>query len=239
MTHKISIVIPSYNRFSYLMNAIDSIKKQTYTNFEIIVVNDCSTQPEYYNYDWKSNNINIIHLPENTKKQFGYGCIGFVRNTGVKHATGSYIAFCDDDDSWLPNKLSLQIDIMTKTSCKMSGTEGFIGNGPFDNNKSYKKYNTQHYYNTLKRIYKRVNSTAIDNGFPDIWNLDFLKIHNCLITSSVILHKDIYNKINGMPHNQRGQDYRTWLKALQHTDCAYVHEPCIYYDLGHGDGSNH
>ena len=44
----ISVIIPTYNRFNYLLNALDSIKKQTYTNIEIIVVNDSSTQNEYY-----------------------------------------------------------------------------------------------------------------------------------------------------------------------------------------------
>ncbi len=59
---KISIIIPTYNRFNYLLNTIQSIKKQTYSNIEIIVVNDKSTQKDYYNYDWKNNNIKIIHL---------------------------------------------------------------------------------------------------------------------------------------------------------------------------------
>lgn len=49
---KVSVVIPSFNRFLYLLNTIESIKKQTYNNIEIIVVNDCSTQKEYYEYDW-------------------------------------------------------------------------------------------------------------------------------------------------------------------------------------------
>ena len=59
---KVSVIIPTYNRFSYLMNTIESIKMQTYTNIEIIVINDCSTQKEYYDYDYDTNNIKIIHL---------------------------------------------------------------------------------------------------------------------------------------------------------------------------------
>ena len=59
---KVSVIIPTYNRFKYLMNTIDSIKKKTYSNIEIIVVNDRSKQGDYYNYDWCSNNITIIHL---------------------------------------------------------------------------------------------------------------------------------------------------------------------------------
>jgi glycosyltransferase involved in cell wall biosynthesis len=48
---KVSVIVPTYNRFNYLMNTIESIKKQTYKNLEIILVNDKSTQEEYYNYD--------------------------------------------------------------------------------------------------------------------------------------------------------------------------------------------
>lgn len=106
----VSVVIPTYNRFNYLLNTIESVKKQTYSNIEIIVVNDCSTQKEYYEYDWK--NIIIVHLQQNSKQLFGYACAGYVRNQGIKLAKGKYIAFCDDDDIWFPNKIELQIKSM-------------------------------------------------------------------------------------------------------------------------------
>ena len=101
---KVSVVIPTYNRFKYLLNTIKSVKEQTYSNIEIIIVNDNSTQNEYYDYDWKTNDIKIIHLEENSKKKFGFACAGFVRNQGIEISTGKYIAFCDDDDIWFPQK---------------------------------------------------------------------------------------------------------------------------------------
>jgi len=99
---KVSVIIPTYNRFHYLLNTIKSVQKQTHKNIEIIIVNDCSTQKEYYTYNW--DDINIIHLPENSKKTFGFACAGYVRNKGIEEATGKYIAFCDDDDIWFPKK---------------------------------------------------------------------------------------------------------------------------------------
>ena len=75
---KVSVIIPTFNRFKYLLNTIESVKKQTYNNLEIIVVNDRSTQKEYYNYDWDAINIIIIHLDQNTKDKFGYPCVGYV-----------------------------------------------------------------------------------------------------------------------------------------------------------------
>ena len=57
----VSVIIPTYNRFSYLLNTINSVKNQTYKNIEIIVVNDNSIQKEYYEYEGKKNNIIIKH----------------------------------------------------------------------------------------------------------------------------------------------------------------------------------
>jgi len=234
---KVSVIIPTYNRFKFLLNTIKSVKAQTYFNIEIIVVNDKSTQKEYYDYDWKSNNIKIIHLEKNSKEIFGYACAGFVRNKGIELSSGKYIAFCDDDDIWLPNKIEMQLKAMRETGCKMSSTDGLIGNGIFNPTKSYKKYNAEHFYKTLQNIYNRKGSNLLNSGFPIIWNLNFLKIHNCVICSSVVIEKDVLDKINNMKCVKNGQeDYDCWLRILQHTDSVYVKDICFYYDNEHGDG---
>ena len=94
---KVSVIIPTYNRFKYLLNTIKSVKDQTYPNIEIIVVNDKSIEKEYYDYDWSNNNIKIIHLQKNSKEIFGYACAGFVRNRGIEISSGKYIAFCESE----------------------------------------------------------------------------------------------------------------------------------------------
>ena len=236
----VSIIIPTYNRFNYLLNTIKSVKGQTYKNIEIIVINDYSTQEEYYNYNWEEQNINIIHLDENTKKKFGYACAGYVRNKGIEMSKGKYIAFCDDDDIWFPKKIELQINGMINSNCKMSSTDGLIGNGIYNPDIKYKKYNAENYYKCLQNIYKSRNSNLLENGFPDIWNLEFIKIHNCIICSSVIIEKSILDIINNMQLVPNGQeDYNCWLSALKHTDLVYIKDICFYYDLGHGDGQNY
>lgn len=237
--YKVSIIIPTFNRFKFLLNTIKSIKTQTYTNIEIIVVNDCSTQKEYYTHDWKKEDVIIVHLKQNSKQKFGYPCVGYVRNKGIEISTGKYIAFCDDDDIWFPKKLELQIKAMQETGCKMSSTDGLIGYGKYDKNKKYKKYNAEFYYKVLQNIYRKKNSSLLENGFPKIWTLDFLKIHNCVINSSVIVDKNILVKVGMVPYNRRGQDYQCWLKVLEHTNSIYVTDICFYYDTGHGNGSNH
>lgn len=236
----VSVIIPTYNRFKYLLNTIKSIKEQTYSEIEIIVVNDNSTEKEYYNYNWNVNNIRIIHLEKNSKDIFGYACAGFVRNKGIECSCGKYIAFCDDDDIWFPNKLELQIKSMQSTGCKMSSTDGLIGNGIFDPAKVYKKYNDEHYFHTLKKIYRSKGNKSLDNGFPIIWDLEFLKVHNCVICSSVVLEKSILDRINMMKCVKNGQeDYDCWLRSLEHTNSVYVKDICFYYDNGHGYGQNY
>ena len=235
--HKISVIIPTFNRFNYLLNTIKSIKEQTYKNIEIIVINDKSSQKDYYDYDWNLHNIKIIHLKERSKEKFGYPCVGYVRNQGIKSSSGKYIAFCDDDDIWFPYKIELQLKYMQKSGCKMSCTEGLFGNGIYDKNKNYKKFNTEHYYEKIKDKYK--NTKFFKNGFSEIWELDFLKIHNCIINSSVLVDKIILLKSGPIPFIRRGQDYQCWINVLKHTDCVYVPDVCIYYDHGHADGSNH
>ena len=235
---KVSVIIPSYNRFKYLLNTIASVKEQTYKNIEIIVINDKSTEEEYYTYDWKKENVIIVHLEKNSKDKFGFACPGgYQRNFGIQKATGTYIAFCDDDDIWLPNKLSLQIAAMQRTGCKMSSTDGLIGVGVYDKNKMYKKYNAEHCYNFLQKIYKKTE--YLKNGFPSIWTLNFLNINNCMICSSVIIHKDIINTVGEFITAPKAEDYEYWLRALEHTDSVYVEDICFYYDLGHAGGKNY
>lgn len=236
---KVSVVIPTYNRFKYLLNTINSVKQQTYSNIEIIVVNDKSTQNEYYEYDWEKNDVKIIHLEKNSKYIFGYGCAAFVRNKGIELARGKYIAFCDDDDIWFPTKIELQINAMKETGSKMSSTDGLIGNGVYDSTNKYQKYNAEHFYSELQRIYRNKGSDILDNGFPRIWTLEFVKIHNCVICSSVLIEKTILDKINNMKCINRSEDYDCWLRALCHTSSVYINDVCFYYDLGHGDGQNY
>jgi len=144
---------------------------------------------------------------------------------------------------------------MIKTECKMSCTDGLIGNGVHNANKKYLPYNAKHninivfgiskrnakhYYRTLLSIYIKKGSNLLRKGFPDIWTLDFLKIHNCIICSSVLIEKDILDKISNFKNVKNGQeDYDCWLRALEHTNVVYVKDICFYYDNNHGNGQNY
>lgn len=220
---KISVVISSYNRFDNLLETIESVKEQSYSNLEIIVVNNNSTQNKYSEYDWENNDIKIINLD---KKETN----GYVRNKGIEISSGKFVAFCDDKTIWCTNKLELQIKNMIETGCKMSSTDGLIGKGKFNTSETYKKYNSEHYYEILQNIFKRKESNLLDNGFPKIWDINFLKIHNCMISTSVIIDKEILDKINNFEDTDSNYDYDCWLKSLDHTDSVYIEEICFYLD---------
>jgi len=231
----VSVIIPSFNRFKYLLNAIESVDSQEYTNLEIIVINDGSTESEYYEYNFKKN-VQIIHLKQNQKKIHGFGP-GAIRNFGTKKAKGKYLAFLDDDDIWLKDKLNIQISEMEKLNYKLSSTEGYFGYGIYNKKTEYKLYNQEHYFKDLKYKYRKTQ--FIKNELPNIWTYEFTKIHNCFITSSVVVEKLLFEKLGGFRNLPRWADYDCWLGLQQHTDSLYINKPLFYYDSHHGDGQNY
>ena len=235
----VTVIIPTYNRFKYLLNAIQSVKNQTYKNIEIIIVNDSSTEKEYYNYQYE--NCIVIHLDKNTKQRFGHASPGgYQRSQGMKIASGEYIAFLDDDDYWLPDKLKKQIARMEETECLISCTDGYFGSGVYDNTKKYTIYNKQKYQNCIKGIFTRKNKGKLmENGFPDIWTKEFVNVHNCSIASSIVIHKTMIDKIGYFSNQLWAPDYDYWKKAIEHSNLVYVNEPLVYYDSGHGNGQNY
>ncbi len=238
----VSVVIPSYNRFEYLKNAIDSVLSQTYSNFEIIVINDGSTQDQYYS-EKLPDKVKVINLETNQKNVLGYVSNEYVRNFGIKAARGKYLAFLDDDDIWMPKKLEIQISSMINSGSKFSSTEGYFGEGRYIEGEKYPLYNDEKFYKFISKKYsKSIFPKLSGRGFryPDIWTYDFLKIHNCVITSSVIVEKNLMNVLGGfrgLPTSLNA-DYDCWLGLLKLTDLLYVKEPLFYYDGNHGDGQD-
>jgi len=100
MNALISVVIPTFNRASTLKKAIESVIKQTYSDWEVILVDNSSTDDTLEILE-EFNNINIKLLTVNNN-----GVIGYSRNVGIEHSSGKYIAFLDSDDWWDCEKLS-------------------------------------------------------------------------------------------------------------------------------------
>lgn len=108
MSELVSIIVPTYNTEKFIKLTIQSVQNQTYKNWEMILVDDASTDEtikiisELAKAD---NRIKLFQLPNNSGN-------GFARNVALKKATGKYIAYLDADDLWFPMKLEKQIQFL-------------------------------------------------------------------------------------------------------------------------------
>jgi hypothetical protein len=94
------------------------------------------------------------------------------------------------------------------------------------------------YYDVFKNVYKYEGEDMLNNGYPKIWDKKLLTVRNLCICSSVIIEKEILDKIMKCVKNGE-EDYDCWLRTLDYTNCIFINQPLIYYDLGHGDGQNY
>jgi len=101
----VSVIIPAYNRADVLPRAIASVLNQTFTDYEIIVVDDASTDDTGAVAQNTNGPVHVIH------HEFNRGAAA-ARNTGINAAIGAYVAFLDSDDEWMPEKLARQIGLL-------------------------------------------------------------------------------------------------------------------------------
>ncbi len=105
---KVSVIMPTYNREAYISEAIQSVLNQTYSDFELLIIDDASTDntKEIIN-NFIRNDPRIHYLMNNGKKG-----VSSARNTGFKHSKGKFITFLDSDDCWNIDNLKLKIEIL-------------------------------------------------------------------------------------------------------------------------------
>jgi glycosyltransferase involved in cell wall biosynthesis len=233
---KVSAIVSTYDRYDHLVKCIDSVKNQTYRKLEIIVVDDCSKDERYRN---GMDGVKWIRLKENTRMKFGFPCLGHVRNVGIENATGEYLAFLDDDDYWMREKIELQVKAIRKQKVKMCCTEGWIGDSIYDEGKEYALYNREHYRKYFKRFFKKHYGRE-DGLMPELLNYELINRHNCIIHSSVLIDAELVRKVGGYKHIKLGgmkmggrkiyEDWELWKDCLRHTDCYYIDKPLFYYD---------
>lgn len=197
----ISIVVPVYHAERFLEDTIKTIKEQTYKNWELIFINDCSPDKsvEIIQKEMKENKkIKLLQLKENLGA-------AVARNTGIQEAKGKYLVFIDADDLWEKEKLKKQIEFMKNKDCAFSFTsyefadEKGIGNGK------------------IVRVPEKINyKQALKN--TTIW------------TSTVMFDVEKLGKeLIQMPNVKRGQDTATWWKVLKQIPYAYGMDEVLSY----------
>ena len=104
----VSIITPSWNCAKFIAETINSIQKQTYQNWELLITDDCSDDKSIEiieQYSQNDSRIRLFKFKENRGA-------GIARNNSIKEAKGRFIAFCDSDDRWKPTKLERQLEFM-------------------------------------------------------------------------------------------------------------------------------
>ena len=135
MTPHVSIIIPTYRRWNFLFEAIESVFNQTYRDWEIIIVNDGGGSPEGKIIDFLNDpKVRYIEHLNNMG-------IASARNTGISNSAGDFIAYLDDDDIFYPNHLEVLMNEMVKNNWDVAYTDSYKGSyiGSGENYKLIKK----------------------------------------------------------------------------------------------------
>jgi glycosyltransferase involved in cell wall biosynthesis len=200
---KVSVIIPTHNRAHFLRDAIFSVLNQTFQDFEIIVVDDASTD-DTAKVVAAFNDERIRLLRHDTNKGGSAA-----RNTGILNSQCDYIAFLDDDDEWLPEKLAKQMDILLASPPEV----GCVYTG----------------YVMVDRTSGRVIDHRPPTKRGDL-SKDLL-MSNCIGgTSSVLLRKNCLEKVGLFDEDlPRSQDYDLWIRIANVFRFEYVPEPLYRY----------
>jgi len=193
----VSIVIPTYNHSNFLSKALESVLNQTYKNWEVIIIDNNSTDGTDKIIN-KYDDPRIKYLKINNN-----GIIAKSRNLGIEAAQGEWIAFLDSDDWWTEDKLKTCIDEINENVDLLYHDLEVI-----NKSKSYFKKKKYKGYQLKKPILIDLLIGAITNG-------------NAIAQSSVMLRKNLFIKIGGIDENKKlvgAEDYNTWLQIAQITD---------------------
>lgn len=152
----VSIITPSYNCSEFIERTITSVQKQTYTNWEMLITDDCSTDNSVdiiREIAAQDPRIKLFLLDKNSGA-------GVARNKSIEQAQGKYIAFLDSDDMWMPDKLEKQISFMKTKKCALSYTS-MVNVDEQDNEIGIEISPRKHTFNQNKRDDKVGFSSAI------------------------------------------------------------------------------
>lgn len=206
----ISIVIPLFNKESQIRNTLQTVLNQTYQNFEIIIVNDGSTDNSIAEVSKVSDSrIRIIHQ-ENTG-------VSVARNHGIQESKGEFIAFLDADDEWRLDYLATQIEL----------TEKYPEASVFATNYEFRNAQDKMTSTIIRGIPFSDESGLLTNYFkvatlshPPIW------------TSAVLVKRNAIQTVGGFPVGIRsGEDLLTWARLAARYKIAYCRKALAVFNV--------
>ncbi len=207
MTPEVSVIIPTHNRRAMLLEAIDSVLAQSTPAFELIVIDDGST-------DGTGDTLHLRRLAETIRiERIDHRGPAAARNCGVAIARAPLVAFLDSDDLWSPTKLERQLAFMRDNpGCAISQTgEIWIRNGQR--------------VNPGRRHRKRAGDIFIDS------------LRTCLVgMSSVMMRADLFHSSGGFDEQMTAaEDYDLWLLILIDHEAGLLDEALVTRRAGHPD----
>lgn len=187
MNDKVSIVTPSWNSEKYIEKTIESVQNQTYTDWEMIIVDDCSTDNTVEIVEKIAKNDSRIKL----LRQEVNGGAAKARTRSMQAASGRYIAYLDADDIWKPEKLKIQVEFMKEKNCAFSCVS----------------------YEVIDDYGNKLNKEV--HMLPKVNYRGFLT-NNLLQTVGIMVDTEkVDKKYLIMPDIRRRQDAATWLQILK------------------------
>lgn len=209
---KVSAIITTHNRIELLKKAIDSVCKQTYSNIECIVVDDNSNDGTY---EWINElikyNKNIKYIRISSKSKSGGG---YARNLGIREATGDYVAFLDDDDEWMQDKIEKQVKII-------------------------EKYRDVGIVLCARRIEYNFGQLYIDEKCIDEGIQDYSKkiLYNIIgVTSMMMFRKDVFENVGMFDENLKfWQEYDLTIRICQKYKVFFMNEFLLLYRVNYSD----
>jgi len=206
---KVSIVIPTYNRTDFLKRALKSVLEQSFQNYEVLVVDDCSRENvQEVLKELKDNRLRYLRHETNQGEAIS-------RNTAIQAAQGEYIAFLDDDDEWMPEKLELQIDFMDKAP---ESTGAVYSEFLWMNSEDGR---------FLGRRKIPMKNGHIPTGKEEVYKI--LLVRNLIGTpSTVVLRKSCFKEI-GFFDSQiaYGVDHDLWIRLARHYSLEYINRALV------------
>lgn len=202
---RFSVIIPLYNKAPYVRKALESVLGQTFRDFELIIVDDGSTDDSY---TAAKSALEGVEIQYQLIHQNNAG-VSTARNNGVTASNGDYLCFLDADDWWAPTFLE-----------KM---DGLIRDYP-----DAGIYGMNYYY--VKNGKERVCVTGAETGYIDYCKVYAEKLSMPLWTGAVSLPRHIFDEMGGFKaHLRLGEDFDLWIRIALKYKVAFLNEPQSYY----------
>lgn len=230
----VSIIIPTCDRVGNLSRAISSIYKQTFQDYEIIIVNDGNSAipPQIGGPRGR-----VIQGHQNSRTVLGYGSGGFSRNKGLEAARGRFVAFLDDDDQFCANKLAVQLNVIQQECCGAVCSDAYIGILP----KFFPLFPRLHSDYYAKDLEAKLSPFKLDK-VPERIELAHLSVHNFIITSTTLFDLKLVIDAGGFKNIANGgqwingvleyEDWELWRRIAALESIRYVDTPLSYYRRG-------